>query len=359
VTVERTGSSSAPATVRYQTADGTASERSDYTAAVGTLRFAAGETSKTLDVLVTDDRFAEPSENLSISLSSPTGAALGAPATATATITNNDAASGPSPVRWDASFDAQFFVRQHYYDFLNREPDAVGFNYWTNEIASCGADAACRDVKRINVSAAFFLSIEFQETGYLVYRAYKAAFGNIAPDRPAPLRLREFLADTQEIGRGVVVGAPAWDQQLELNKRLYFEALVAGARFTSSYPASMTAAQFVDKLDANAGGVLSLSQRADLINELLTGGNSQQARAGVVRKVAEDADLARNESNPAFVLMQYFGYLRRDPDAAPDANFGGHAFWLGKLNQFDGDFIQAEMVKAFLLSSEYQQRFGQ
>jgi Domain of unknown function (DUF4214) len=49
--------------------------------------------------------------------------------------------------------------------------------------------------------------------------------------------------------------------------------------------------------------------------------------------------------------MEYFGYLRRDPDEA------GYQFWLTKLNQFDGNFIQAEMVKAFLVSSEYRERF--
>src|SRR5438552_787635 len=71
-----------------------------------------------------------------------------------------------------------FFVRQHYADFLNRTPDASGLAFWDNDINQCGADAACAQVHRINTSAAFFLSIEFQETGYLVERAYKTAFGD-------------------------------------------------------------------------------------------------------------------------------------------------------------------------------------
>jgi WD40 repeat protein len=70
--------------------------------------------------------------------------------------------------------DAQFFVRQHYRDFLNRDADLSGLAFWTNEIALCGADQECIEAKRINVSAAFFISIEFQQTGYLVYRFYKA-----------------------------------------------------------------------------------------------------------------------------------------------------------------------------------------
>ena len=62
--------------------------------------------------------------------------------------------------------------------------------------------------------------------------------------------------------------------------------------------------------------------------------------------------------NPAFVLMQYFGYLRRNPNDAPDTNFDGYNFWLNKLSQLDGNFINAEMVKAFMTSGEYRQRFG-
>jgi hypothetical protein len=64
------------------------------------------------------------------------------------------------------------------------------------------------------------------------------------------------------------------------------------------------------------------------------------------------------EFNRAFVLMQYFGYLRRNPTDLPDSSFTGYDFWLGKLNQFNGNFIQAEMVKAFLNSDEYRQRFA-
>jgi hypothetical protein len=53
------------------------------------------------------------------------------------------------------------------------------------------------------------------------------------------------------------------------------------------------------------------------------------------------------------VTMEYFGYLRRDPDP------NGYQFWLQKLNAHNGDFVQAEMVKAFINSGEYRQRFGQ
>ena len=259
--------------------------------------------------------------------------------------------SGPMSNLIDGS---EFFVAQHYRDFLSREPDQSGLQFWTQGIESCGADAGCREVKRIDTSAAFFLSIEFQETGYLVYRTYKAAYGDL-PGRPVPLKLSEFAADSQRIGQGVVVNAPGWAELLESNKRLFFEGFVGTARFAAAYPASLTPPQFVDALNANAGQVLSADERAALVGGL-TGGTL--TRAQVLRAVAEDADTQRQEFNRAFVLMQYFGYLRRDPDAAPEADFAGYNFWLSKLDEFRGDWRAAEMVKAFLSSVEYRGRFG-
>jgi hypothetical protein len=352
--VTRDGVNTGVTTVNYSTSDGTASERSDYNLVLGTLRFAPGETSKTFTVLVTDDRFAEGDESFNVALSDPSGATLAPHSTLEITIADNDGASGPSPVRWDASFDNSFFVRQHYRDFLNREPDAPGFAFWTDQMTNCGNPNL--EVCRVNVSAAFFLSIEFQQTGYLVYKAYKATFGDLAPDRPVPVRLREFAADTQEIGRGVQVGATGWEARLEANKRAYFDAFVGTQRFAAQYPDSLTAAQFVDSLNQNAGGVLTPSERDALAADLASGAKT---RAQVLRAVAENAELSRREFNRAFVLMQYFGYLRRDPNAVPDADFAGYNFWLDKLEQFNGNFVNAEMVKAFLQSDEYVKRFGQ
>ncbi len=78
----------------------------------------------------------------------------------------------------------------------------------------------------------------------------------------------------------------------------------------------------------------------------------------MLRSFAEDADFRALESNRAFVLMQHFGYLRRNPNDAPDSDFSGYAFWLGKLNQFNGNFVNAEMIKAFIVSVEYRERFA-
>jgi len=248
-------------------------------------------------------------------------------------------------------------VREHYFDFLNRDPDASGFGFWTNEITSCNGDPTCVEIKRINVSAAFFLSIEFQETGYLVYRTYKTAFGNLT-GKPVPVRLNEFLRDTQQIGRGVQVGVGDWQTQLEANKQAYALAFVQRAEFLSAYPTTLTADQFVTQLDTNAGAVLTAAEKAGLVALLGTTPADVTNRATVLRAVAENAKLKSAETNKAFVLMQYFGYLRRNPDEGPDTDFSGYDFWLGKLNQFNGNFIQAEMVKAFISSLEYRQRFG-
>jgi hypothetical protein len=117
----------------------------------------------------------------------------------------------------------------------------------------------------------------------------------------------------------------------------------------------MTATQFVDQLNTNAGNPLSLTERNQLVNDLSTGAKS---RAQVLRAVSEDQDLNNAEFNRAFVLMQFFGYLRRNPNDPQDTDYTGYDFWLTKLNQFNGSFVNAEMVKAFINSSEYRQRFG-
>jgi hypothetical protein len=337
--------------VRYATADGSALERTDYTATLGELPFAPNEASKTITIFITDDVFAEQPETFTIGLSGPQGVALGSPAVATVNINSDDATNGQSPIRGgQPEFDASFFVRQHYVDFLNREPDADGLAFWVNQTTNCGASD--RQVCRVNVSAAFFLSIEFQQTGYLVYRTYQAAFGRA----PVPHTIREFQPDTQQIGRGVVVNQQGWEQQLEQNKQAYMNGFVARPAFAAEYPQSMTAAQFVDKLNQNTGGALTQAERNDLAGRL---GGGQVTRAQALREVAENAEFSRRHSNRAFVLMQYFGYLRRSPNDPPDTDFEGYNFWLGKLNTFGGDFVNAEMVKAFITSIEYEKRFGQ
>src|SRR6185369_11246897 len=376
LTVTRTGNLSLPSTVNYATGDsaglnncnaastGAASFRCDYLTTVGTLNFAANESSKTLTVPVVDDSYFEGDENLNVTLSSPTGGLLGSTTVATVTIKDNDSANGANPID-----DARFLVRLHYLDFLSREPDPSGWDFWTNQITSCGNDVQCNEVRRIDVSASFFLSIEFQQIGYLVERFYKVAYGNgtgtstlgSSHQLQVPIvRFNEFLQDTQRIGRGVIVLQPGWEQALENNKQAYALEFVQTSRFNGAFSTALSPTQFVDQLNTRAGTVLSPSERTAAIN--LFGGatntNSLTARAAALRQIADDADLYNAESNRAFVLAQYFGYLRRNPNDAPDSDYTGYDFWLTKLNQFNGNYINAEMVKAFLSSIEYRQRFG-
>jgi hypothetical protein len=264
-----------------------------------------------------------------------------------------------------------FFVKQHYLDFLNRAADPAGLSFWTNEITSCGTDQTCISAKRVNVSAAFYLSIEFQETGYLVERMYKSAFGdaqgtstfNGTHTLPVPIvRFSEFLPDTQTIGGGVQVGVGNWQAQLEANKVSFADAFVRRTTFTNAYANTLTPAQFVDSLFAKAGVAPSTADRNKAIGEFGAAVNTADfaARGRALRDVAENTTLSANEFNKAFVLMQYFGYLRRNPNDSPETglNYSGYDFWLTKLNQFNGNFANADMVKAFITSTEYRQRFG-
>ena len=360
LTVTRTGPNSLPSVVDYVVNNATATQRGDFTYASGSVVFSAGETSKTFPVLISEDGYAEGTESATAQLANPVGATLGSPNAASIQIQDNDNLA----VEINPIDDAATFVGQHYHDFLNRQPDQSGWDFWTNQITACGSDAGCIEVRRINVSASFFLSIEFQDTGYLVERIYKAAYGDAGNTSTFPsthqlpvpvIRLREFLSDTQEIGLGVIVNQGNWQQQLENNKLAFTAEFVQRSRFASAFPASMTAAQFVDQLNANAGNVLSPSDRNQLVNDLSM---NAKTRAQVLRAVAEHATLTAAEFDRAFVLMQYYGYLRRNPNDPQDTDYTGYDFWLTKLDQFNGNYINAEMVKAFITSIEYRQRFA-
>jgi hypothetical protein len=275
----------------------------------------------------------------------------------------------PTPTPGSISSPSDF-VRQQYLDFLGREPDAAGWAFWTNEITSCGTNQQCIDTKRVNVSGAFFLSIEFQQSGYLVERLYKAAYGDAtgssnigsAHQLPVPtVRFSEFLPDARQIGLGVIVGQSGWENVLETNKQNFVNGFVQRTRFTTAFPETMSAQQFVDKLYNNVGLTpVSAINRPKAVSEFnATTPADTSARARALRDVAEDPMVTQMEFNRAFVLMQYFGYLRRNPNDSPDADYSGYDFWLAKLNAFNGDYQKAEMVKAFITSSEYLRRFGQ
>jgi hypothetical protein len=323
LTVTRTGDTSLAANVDYSSADVTAKEHSDYSTAVGTVKFAAGESSKTITVLINNDSYVDPAEIFTVTLSNPTrGAQLASPGTATVLINDDDTQQPTTNIIDDASA----FVRQQYHDFLNREPEAGGLAYWTNEITKCGSDQACIRNRRIDVSAAFFMEQEFQQTGFYVYRVFKASNGR------APLYI-EYMR-----GRNEVLGGPNLAQQ---------QAEYAVEQVNPAY-AGKTNAEYVDQLYQNAGVTPSSTEKDALVNGLNGGA---ETRGSVLQKVAGNQTFTANEKNAAFVLAEYFGYLRRDPEPA------GFQFWLDVLNnKVPGNF--RSMVCAFITSAEYQERFS-
>jgi hypothetical protein len=234
----------------------------------------------------------------------------------------------------------EYFVRQNYIDFLGREPDEAGFNFWSDQILGCGNDTDCISRKRENVSAAYFLSIEFQKTGGLVDGLYRSAYG-VRPD------FGQFMPDTRAVGLGVVVGVEGWEAKLAANKEAFVNAFVNRPAFVGVY-GNLGNSDYVDALISHTGVSFTASERDALVSGLGTG---TMTRAEALRSIAENNRFANAKFNEAFVMMEYFGYLRRDADV------GGFAFWLNKLNEFNGNFERAEMVKAFIISGEYRDRF--
>jgi hypothetical protein len=361
VTVLRTGDVSGPATVDYITSGVTASQRTDYTFAQATLRFAANESSKTFDLLISEDIKREGTETFTVTLSNGTGQALlGQPSTASIVINDDALESGPNPIVF-----TDIFVGQHYHDFLSRQSDSAGQSFWENQINACGSNSACIDDRRTNVSAAFFLSVEFQQTGFFVIRAHKAAFGS----DPSVPRYLTFLHDQKRVSDGVVVGNAGWELLLAANRQAYLEEFVSRPEFVSAFPQGSPAFTYVDQLFANEGVTPTFNERQSAATAYGSGNTS--GRAAALKSVIDSDSVFSKQYNPAFVLMQYFGYLRRDADDPPDNNFGGYNFWLNKLDQFSlpGENVRdervalnrvkrAEMVKSFLVSDEYVGRFG-
>lgn len=361
VTVTRVGVTTARATVDYSSVDGTARQKGDYIYATGRLVFEAGETQKSFPILINEDNYTEGPETASIVLSNPSGGTtLAAPATATIQIADDATEPGTNPID-----NARGFVCQQYHDFLNRQSDQAGEDFWTNEITSCGNNATCIDEKRTNVSAAFFLSIEFQATGYLVIRAHKAAFGS---EKSNP-RYIVLLRDQRQISDGVIIGTPGSGALLEQNTVKFLEEFVQRPEFLTRFPLGTAAATYVDTLFANAGVTPTTAERNTAITAY--GSGDTAGRAASLRKVADTDSVYRKQYNAAFVLMEYYGYMRRNPDDIPDNSFAGYDFWLAKMDQYSqpnedvrSDSValarvrRAEMVKAFLVSFEYRERFA-
>ena len=330
INVTRTGAAAGAATVDYATSDGTAAQRTDYTMASGTLSFAARETSKNVNVMIADNAYVDGNRTINLTLSNPTGAVMANPNVAVLTITDNDT-SAPATNPID---EAQFFVRQHYHDFLDRVPDQGGLAYWSEQITQCGTDANCINARRIGVSAAYFVESEFQNTGSYIYCLYKASYAQ----RPT---YAQFMTDRSRVIDGL---------NPVVSKLAFAELWVQRKEFIAKYPLGLSGTQFIDLMlqTAHDSSGVDLSElRATLINDFIPYGS----RARIAYLVAENQTFRQAEYNKAFVLMEYFGYLRRDPDES------GYHFWLDILNNRVPNNYRS-MVCAFLTSAEYQERFS-
>jgi hypothetical protein len=361
VTVTRAGDITGTTTVDFLSSDASAQQRADYSIASGTLTFAPNQTSGTFKVLTTEDAYVENNETLNVALTNVTGGSFGSQSSASVTIEDNDTVSPPVAQPID---DTATFVCQHYHDFLSREPDAGGFDFWKGQITQCGSDETCIRTKRLDVSNAFFFELEFQQTGAYVFRLYRAAYGNDQPfPNPSTLdpvegkKLPSYAVFSCDRAK-VIGGSSLAARQIELAN-----AFVARPEFLVKYPASLiTAEQFVDAVLATIQTDLAVnlsSQRDALITLYQNSGG----RGAVMYRLADDntqtnpidnRSLIDAEYNRAFVTTQYFGYLRRNPDIA------GLLFWLGQVNSAPLHDVpkQHAMVCSFITSTEYQQRFS-
>ena len=389
ITVERTGDTSQAASVDYASSDhsnpadfipctspgaGFASSRCDFTTAIGTLRFAAGETTKTFNVLISQDNYVEGPESLNLTLSNPTGGAVfGVPSTAILSITDDATEPATNPV--DTSSE---FVRSQYHDFLNREPDGPGLAFWTDNIEKCndparrpaGQTAAqCIDKQRESTAVAFFMSPEFQITGGFVYHLYKGSLTGLPNyDGGSPGRFPtslEFMRDISTVSEGIVVNNQISGAVVEANRNRLAAEFVQRPEFVAKY-GGLNNTLYVQELFNTTGVTATAAEKQALVDGLT---NGPETRASVLRKVVDGTVVIsegnvqftttygqafyNQENRRVFVYMEYIGYLRRNPDAA------GFIFWLGKLNFYNGDPFQAEMVRSFILSPEYRLRFGQ
>jgi hypothetical protein len=231
--------------------------------------------------------------------------------------------------------DIDFFVQQQYIDFLGRMPDAGGFASWVQTLQACpnggfgeNDNPSC---DRVHVSAGFYQSVEFQGRGYFAYRFYDAALGR----RPL---YTEFIPDMQKVG-----GAQSPEQEVA-SKNQYMNDFVLKDEFKTRYPDSLSNQAYVDKLEQTAG--VTVPNKANLV-AALNGGT--QTRAQVLRTVVESQPVFDKFFNRGFVTMQYFGYLRRDPDTI------GFQNWVDALNADPTNF--RHMIFGFIFSTEYLTRF--
>ncbi len=356
LTVTRAGDTTGAASVDYRTTpdvpdtpcadlSGVASERCDFATSLDTLRFGAGETSKTFTIPIIQDARVEGAESFTVTLSNTVGAALGTPAATVVTIQDDD----PTPTLVTPIDATSFFVRQQYLDFLSREPEPS--EPWSGVLNRCpdpnnvdpnSPSAAC---DRLTVSAAFFGSPEFRIKGYFVYLFYRVALNRRA-------HYVEIIPDMRTVtgSTSAEVYAKRAAFTVAFTARPEFRALY-DQKSSTEFVAALLARYNTSVINTNdpqqpdTGGQVTLTQ-AELVSRLDAG---TLTRAQVLRAVVESREVDAREFNGAFVAMQYFGYLRREAEEA------GYNAWLTYLNAHPQDF--RTMVNGFMNSLEYRLRF--
>jgi hypothetical protein len=344
---------STAASVDYRTSDtsgvvpcqtngnGIASERCDYATSAGTLRFAAGETSKTIQIPVINDAYVEPNEVFTVTLQNPQGTSLNNVSTATVIIQNDDTQTAThNPID-----DQAFFIKAQYIDFLGRVAEQAGFDFWMNRMnGNCPAGQIC---DRVDTSQRFFQSDEFQERGFYVYRLYDAILGRL------PKYASEFVLDGARLNGFQTVAEQRASKDTYLNdfvNKAEFKALY-GQYLSANLQTATNPTGFVDALCSRAG--ITPTGRQSLINNLQSGTKDPAHTVEDFILTLEISGVGTLYYDRGFITMQYFGYLRRDPEQA------GFDFWVGQLIGADaphrGDY--RFMVKGFLQSDEYRYRF--
>ncbi|MFS8084404.1 MAG: DUF4214 domain-containing protein [Acidobacteriota bacterium] len=230
--------------------------------------------------------------------------------------------------------DIDFFVQQQYLDFLGRFPDSTGFANWNATLNNCPNGGYGENdnpqCDRVHVSAGFYQSTEFQDRGYFVYRFYEVGLDR----RPT---YKEFIPDMQQIG-----GSQTPDQEAAA-KVAYTNAFVTRQEFVNLY-AGLGNQAYVDKLEQNAE--VTVSNKAALVTALT---NGTMTKAEVLRNIVESQAVFDKFLNRGFVTMEYFGYLRRDPDTI------GFQNWVNTLDADPSNF--RHMIFGFIYSDEYRSRF--